>query len=290
MLFGFSSLFVAVSIISCSENAKEINDSNASATQEEVATSSNLTAACTQQLYSFSGDVNSNISPTIDDRDCTYQYDQTTIGTTKFGRYRLKADSNGGLQTRIERAAPTVSKTNNNYVRVTGICRIARVGSGGNDGHSQTSVYDRDGTYFIQAKGDDTAVGGSNDPAIVLLLAKSVSNRAGVYAFDIYAERVTKRGGELNDRELIYVTRVNKNTDFSVVMTNGFRNRTVGTDTYKEHYVEYSVNGGTTRTFRFNKTESAQGTNAKIRMGAYRCHGGEANIMWRNVNKTVVNN
>ena len=214
----------------------------------------------------------------IDDRSCEYNYEQEKRGRYEYGKYRITSGTNyfDNFQERMERSTATVSNRNGSYTRVQGFVRIRSVGSPTNSA-SQNSFSDNSGTYIMQAKGTHSnRTIGSKDPAILLLLAKPASNGY----FNIYQERITKRGGSgASGRKLEYVTRVRGDRRIFVKMTNGFTNN--------RQYVDYKINGVSKRFYvpdtRLSDGRTQKGQNAKIRFGAYRCKSGQADIWWSDV-------
>ncbi|RXP46465.1 hypothetical protein EC396_14040 [Lutibacter sp. HS1-25] len=298
---GLVGLLQSGLLMSCTDDSQELNSVIESEEEVTVPISNNLTAVtCSQQLYTWTGggtDHNVGVDATIDDRSCTYNYTQSTYGSSyDWGVYRLvSTDDVGSLQTRIERASDKVTNIKNgNYVQITGYCRILEAGSF-TDNYPQTNVSDKDGTYFIQAKGTHTGTGGSPDPAIALFVAKPVRDSNGniilnsqgkTDSFDIYREEILLRDGSgSTGRQLVYITNVKYNKDFWVDVSTGF-------DTVNgklRHYVKSKING-VSKTFTVPEPERA--LQAKLRMGAYRCHGGSATILWRKGTKQAnfVNN
>lgn len=292
ILLGFSSLLLIGSVISCSNDSHEDVTTNLTTSQEEevVPASNNLTAVtCSQVLYTWTGvgtDHNVGVDATIDDRSCTYNYTQSTYGSSyDWGVYRLiSTDDVGSLQTRIERASDVVKNIKSgNQVQITGYCRVLEVGTF-TDNYDPNSMNDKDGTYLIQAKGTHTGGGGSSDPAIALFVAKPVRDSNGnvilnaqgkTDSFDIYREEILSRGGSgTSGRKLVYITNVKYNKDFWVDVSTGF-------DTVNgalRHYVKSTINGVSST---FTVPEPERALQAKLRMGAYRCHGGAATILWR---------
>lgn len=290
-LLGVSSLLTLGSISSCSNDLQETNESNINVSQEEFVHASNklTSTTCTNTTYTWTGggtDHNIGVDNIIDDRSCTYDYIQGTYGSQyDWGSYRLTAnDSGDSHQTRIERASDVVKNVKSgNYVQITGYCRILDAGTF-TDSYGPNDMRDKDGTYFIQAKGTHTGSGGSNDPAIALFIAKPKRDSSGniiynsngkIASFDIYREEITVRGGSgTTGRQLIYITNVSYNADFWVDVSTGF-------DTANgslRHYVTSSINGVSST---FTVPEPNRALQAKLRMGAYRCHGGNATVLWR---------
>ena len=175
---------------------------------------------------------------------------------------------------------------NGNNIKFSGWCRILRVGTTTN---TPTSTYsgDQNGTYLFQAKGKDDQ-SGTKSPALCLFLAKAArdskksnkiipisSTNSGAKYFDIYREQIGGRNGTgtLN-RSLVYITTVEYNKDFFVSSETGF----TGSGSTLKHYVNTTINGVTSNWDVPNPEKSLE---TYFRMGAYRCHGGEANILWR---------
>lgn len=285
----FMAVAVLATVMSCSNDQEEIVETtDLSGIQEElVAEDSSAARACSTTELPYSGpgtDVNKNVNTIIDDRSCVYNYVQTKYGTTNtWGMYRLRANtSSDSRETRIERASKVVRKVKSgNFVEITGTVRIARAGEFPNETRPLGSMTNRDGTYFIQAKGKDTSGNGSPDPAICLFIAKPIKVDGKNY-FNIYREEIKRRGGEgEGGRRLTYITRVRENRDFFVKVKTGFERR----NGKLRHYVNSSING----VFKsFTVPRPDQATQAKLRMGAYRCKAGEAVILWRNVNAKIV--
>lgn len=289
-LGGFGGLLQIGLLMSCTNDAQE--SKNVAESDEDITApmSYNLTAmTCSQVLYTWTGggtDHNVGVNATIDDRSCTYDYTQSTYGSSyDWGVYRLLAtDDVGSLQTRIERASQVVNNVKTgNYVQITGYCRVLEAGTF-TDSYPPTSMSDKDGTYLIQAKGTHTGTGGSADPAIALFLAKPVRDSNGdvilnsqgkTDSFDIYREEIVSRGGSgTSGRQLVFITNVKYNKDFWVDVSTGF-------DTVNgtlRHYVKSTINGVSST---FTVPEPERALQAKLRMGAYRCHGGAATILWR---------
>ncbi|PQJ73151.1 hypothetical protein [Polaribacter butkevichii] len=279
--------------ISCSNNDQEVLEDDMNAIQDESSApeSNNLTSACSfgNMKYTYSGgfDVNKNVNTEIDDRSCPYNYVQTTNGTPyTWGVYRLRAGtSTDGLQPRIERASRVVTKVRSgNYVSVNGVVRIKKAGDGASTS-TNGNLGNSNGTYFIQAKGTHNGGGGSPDPAICLFVAKPITVN-GVQYYDIYREQITVRGGSGAGGRTLYgpITRVRQNRDFAVNVTTGFHQNPGQS---MSHYVNATING-VTANFQVPRPDLAK--QAKLRMGAYRCKGGEAEILWRSVTSGFRNN
>ena len=242
-------------------------------------------------------DYNDDINTQVDDRSCSHDYYQYN----NFGVYKLKASDNsnlGLLQVRMERTSSKQYFNNGKYVRVTATVRINSAGSI-TDNIKDNVVNDGDGTYIAQVKGKHTNLrkdkGESSDPAIVLFVAKPKRNNSGqgsiilqngkVKDFKIYAELVKKRGGSgTSGRRMVYITTVKRNTDFNVdIKTELYTSN--GT---KRQKVIYTINGVSKTHYisaqntQFQKAEPIE---TRIRIGAYRCKGGTADIRWnRNLN------
>lgn len=216
----------------------------------------------------------------IDDRTCSYNYSQNG----NSGIYRIEAGSNkyDSNQPRMERATKVVDRKNGNFVSVEGTVKIKRVGNKESGNFPSDDLRDQRGSYIIQAKGTHANVTiGSNDPAILLVLAKDKGNGT----LDLWSEQITKRGGSGNDgRELKLIKNVAKNEEFNIKMVNGFSTST-------EQYIEIYIDGTlehthivpNTRVTINGERKFQTGRNAKIRFGVYRCVKGEANIEWSNV-------
>ncbi|MEM8565874.1 MAG: hypothetical protein AAGF85_05395, partial [Bacteroidota bacterium] len=297
-------VFFSGLIISCSDQ-DEIVPQNDSVESEalkgnpEKSSRTNIRVengvTCTDRnprLYNFDyinpngTDVNRSFDAQIDDRTCVYNYSQISEGGRWKGIYKIKAGSNhiDDLQPRIERASSVLNNTRSgNYVRFTGYVTIKRVGHV-SDNWPQGDMRDASGTYLCQSKGKHTGGGGSADPAIALLIAKPVFSGGNQVSYNIYREQIKFRGGSgVNGRELVYLTNIPANTRRFIRMENGFK--TVNGS--KRHYVNVRI-GGTD--YNWNVPDPQRATQAKIRMGAYRCKGGEAEILWDTVSERIVNN
>lgn len=238
------------------------------------------------QYYTYSyidpngTDVGAGVNATIDDRTCVYNYAQVVEGGITKGVYRIKAGSNhidDTLQPRIERAAPVVNTTGDgSFVKFSGYATIKEVGYVA-DNIPPTSVSDKSGTYLFQGKGKHTGGGGSAEPAIGLILAKPVFSGGNQVSFDIYREQIKYRGGSGNaGREMVYLTNVPANTRTYMEMENGFS----GSGANMVHYINVKI-GNTS--YNWNVPEPERATQAKIRFGAYRVKGGEAEVLWDGV-------
>lgn len=218
----------------------------------------------------------------LDDRTCAYNYEQS--GSS--GIYQLGEPSSNKfdspLQPRIERTTIKVNRANGNFVSVEGDVKINRVGGRASGTWGFNDVRDQRGTYIIQAKGTHAnKTIGSNDPAILLVVAKDKGN--GKIA--LWSEQITKRGGSgTSGREMVFIKDVDKNQNFKLKMVNGFTSNTrQNIKIYINDVLEHDFNVPNT-TVTINGVRKFQtGQNAKIRFGAYRCHKGAANIEWSNV-------
>ncbi len=245
----------------------------------------------TSKIYTFPNDVNKTTvwaTSQIDDRTCAYNYTQETFNSHTYGVYKLKTDSNhfDNLQPRIERRSRTVNTTGNgSYVLISGYVTIRETGHATNQWPFD-DVRNTSGSYFIQAKGKHTNPDiGSNDPAICLLLAKPKFTGQNQTSFDIYREEITKRGGSgTTGRQLVYLTNIPAGTRTFVSLKNGF-------NANNEQYVHITI-GDTAYNWTVpNSIGEENGLNqvgkqAKIRFGAYRCKGGEADILWDTVSQS----
>ena len=223
----------------------------------------------------------------VDDRSCYSDYSESIIDGTTWGIYNITDGSNhwdapGTLQPRIERASTIANANVGSFVKFTADLRILEVADAGSFG--------QDGTYIAQAKGQHTGGGGSPDPAICLYRAHPVYgtgiNADKQVAFDIYAERILERGGEGSDgREVVFLTRVDKNEIVSFELEVGFR-EDPSNPALKIHYCNAVIGG---ETFNWDIPEPERGTQSKMRYGAYRVRGGRAQIRWANTTLERVN-
>lgn len=289
---GLGGLFQLGLLVSCTNDSQESNNLNA--VNDDVPVSTNLTGAvCSAVMTTWKGtgaDYNGGVDSEIDDRSCSYDYAQGKYGSSyNWGAYRLQStDDVGKNQTRIERGGPTVKNIKDgNLVRVVGYCRILRTGAtAGADKTTKTSVSDKNGSYFIQVKGNHTNTTGDPYPAIALFLAKPVRDTNGNIvldkitkqpSFDIYREEIKERGGTgTTGRQLVFITNVKYNTDFKVDLKTGFK--IIGSSL--KQYIDSNING-VSSSFTVPQSTTNKPTTAYIRMGAYRCHSGEASILWR---------
>jgi hypothetical protein len=245
----------------------------------------------TSRIYTFPNDVNKTTvwaTSQIDDRTCAYDYTQETFNNLTYGVYKLKTNSNhfDNLQPRIERPSRAVNTTGNgSYVLISGYVTIREAGHV-SDQWPFDDVRNQSGSYFIQAKGKHTNPDiGSNDPAICLLLAKPKFTGQNQTSFDIYREEITKRGGSgTTGRQMVFLTNIPANTRKFVSMKNGF-------NANNEQYVNITIGDTDYNWIVPNSIGEVNGLNqvgtqAKIRFGAYRCKGGEADILWDTVNQS----
>lgn len=258
-------------LTSCSNQEQDLLENDLSATQEQ--TLALKTNECITRATEFGdGDVNIGVNKKVDDRSCVYNYQQRKVGNKTFGVYKLRADTSSDRhQTRMERATKRVSNRPGNHVQVKGTCIINRVGTG--DPRANDDIRDRDGTYFIQAKGGDD-LKPSGDPVVALFLAKKKKIGKDIY-FEIFREQIIhRRGSGASGRKLVYITRVKAGKQFKVVLTTGFH-KSPGKPL--SHYVNAKINGVVAN---WKVPTPKEGTNAYIRMGTYRCKGGEAEVLW----------
>ena len=232
---------------------------------------------------------------TIDDRTCFADYFQKEVDGRTVGVYKI-ADGTNNLagdknQPRMERASKRiVSLKKGSFVEIKGFVTIKKVGivasSFPNDDMRNWS-----GTYFIQAKGKhEYQPNPSGDPAILLLLAKPVFYGSGsVKHFEVYREQIKYREGSgSGGRSLVYVTNIQPGERTPVLMritlTEDFQQTitmTVGsvTGTFEVPNTEVIVNG---------EKKIQVPKESKIRFGAYRVKGGEAEIYWDNVTQNYL--
>lgn len=284
-------LFLGI-CISCSES-EEINPSQSlNDMPSEVADN----VECVEenpQYYTYDyidpngTDVNAVANATIDDRTCVYNYAQVVENGVTKGVYRIMAGSNhidDNLQPRIERACPVINSTaDGSFVKLSGYVTIKEVGYVA-DNIPPTSVSDKSGSYLIQGKGKHTGGGGSAEPAIALILAKPVFSGGQQVSFDIYREQIKYRGGSGNSgREMVYLTNIPANTRTFIEMDHGFS----GSGASMVHYINVKIGNNT---YNWNVPEPERATQAKIRFGAYRCKGGEAEILWDNLSVSHASN
>ncbi|WP_299016530.1 hypothetical protein [uncultured Polaribacter sp.] len=243
-------------------------------------------------------DYNDAVSTQIDDRSCSFDYRQSSYGSSfNWGGYRLRASNNqpGKLQVRMERSTRQTNYANGKYIDLSGTVRILNAGLV-NGPYAPNDLRDKNGTYIAQVKGKHTNLrtdlNESRDPAIVLFIAKPkrFNNGTGsvirdsngkIKEFVIYAELVRKRGGSSNSgRRLIKITTVKRNRDFNVNIRTEFYN----SGSTKRQRVRVNING-VAKTFEISVQntagQSAEPTEMRIRMGAYRCVGGGAEILWK---------
>ena len=287
-------LFVLGLAISCTEKrAEELSYSESDELISLPLKVSENNSVCNPNMggprdYTYPGpgvDVNKttvNKTKFIDDRTCTYNYTQTTFGGRTYGVYKIKANSNhiDDLQPRIERQSKVINTTaSGKFVRMAGYVTIKRAGHV-SDSYDRGDMRDGSGTYIMQAKGKHTGGGGSPDPAICLLVAKPRFSGGSQVSYDIYREEITERGGSgVSGRRLVFLTNIPANTRRFVRMENGF----TGSGSNKRHYVNVRI-GGTD--YNWDVPDPQRATQAKIRFGAYRCKGGEAEILWDGMSQT----
>ncbi len=248
-------------------------------------------------------DYNSSISTMIDDRSCSYDYIQGNYGSVfNWGAYRLNSANNqsGKLQVRMERSTKRLNYAHNKFIQLSGTVRILSAGSV-TDNISDTSMSDNDGTYMAQVKGKHDKIQGkeSRDPAIALFVVKPKRRDNGkgsiiyengkVKEFKIFSEQVTKRGGSgSSGRKLVYITTVKRNRNFFVNIKTGFQT----VNGLKKQYIDYTINGVNKRISVSSKNTADQITDpieTRIRIGAYRCKGGTAEILWKDNLKVTRN-
>lgn len=244
-----------------------------------------------QDLSNFccsSQDVNDasglSITREIDDRTCSFNYDQVVVSGRNYGWYRIAANSNpyDNLQPRIERTS-RAENSNGPGTKTTlnGIVRVFRVGDRTN-GRAPTDRSDDAGTYVCQAKGKDTD--GIGDPALNLILVKASSGTGSNQTkFKFYSEYLAfGRSSNLSDRDIYdFNFEINRGEPVQIIMTNEIG----GTCSNKTHTVKVSlqnlVTGASTGTVTFNVPEPQKAIQTKIRFGAYRCKSGQADVRWR---------
>lgn len=228
---------------------------------------------------------------TIDDRSCYANYKEVTIDDTVWGIYNITTGSNNQdtntLQPRIERSLSR-SKTRGvgSYARFTGTVRILEAAYSPSNG--------RHGSYIMQAKGKHSEGGGSPDPAICLYRAEPVfgTNANGdrvQVSFNIVREQISFRGGAGAGRQIIFLTNIKKNEATDIELEVGFR-ADPNDPTKKIHYSDAIIGG---KVFNWNIPEPERALESGIRYGAYRVHGGRAQIRWANTTyekKEIVDN
>ena len=302
-----SVLALAVSLttlISCEQENDElfIEDEVSSVKEPELLAAGTCNTNTYMPIDAISGtDYNDDINTKIDDRSCSHDYYQYN----NFGVYKLRASDNsnpGTLQVRMERTSSKQNFGNGKYLQVKATVRVNSAGSV-TDNIADNAVNDGDGTYIAQVKGKHTNLrtdkGESSDPAIVLFVAKPKRNNSGkgsiimqngkVKDFKIYAELVRKRGGSgTSGRRMVYITTVKRNTNFSVDIRTEFYT----SNGRKRQRVKYTINGvSKTHEISTQNTQSqtAEPVETRIRIGAYRCKGGSADIRW-NKNLDLIKN
>lgn len=243
----------------------------------------------------FGEDYNDAISAEIDDRSCSHDYYQKN----NFGVYKLSASDNqipentSTLQVRLERTTKKLYFENNKYIQIKGTVKIKNVGSVDDD-KEENHVHDEDGTYIAQVKGTHnnlrTDKRESHDPAILLFIAKPKRNKAGkgsiilengkIKEFIIYGELIKKRGGAGKLRSMVYITTVKRDQEFNIDLKTEFYIQ----NGLKKQRILYTINGVCkSHEIPSENTQSqiAEPIETRIRIGAYRCNGGEADIRWK---------
>lgn len=243
-------------------------------------------------------DVNATVvstTATIDDRTCFADYFQKEVEGITVGVYKI-ADGTNNLdgdknQPRMERASKRItSLKKGSFVEISGFVTIQKVGYT-KSSFPLNSMLEPSGTYFIQAKGKHAfQPNPKGDPAILLLLAKPVFNADGsTKHFEVYREQIKHREGSgENGRSLVYVTTINPGKRTPVLMridlTEDFEQTitmTVGdvTGAFKVPNTAIIVDG---------QAKTQVPLESKIRFGAYRVKGGDAEIYWDTVQQTFL--
>lgn len=234
---------------------------------------------------------------TIDDRTCFADYFQKEVNGRTVGVYKIAEGTNNLVgdknQPRMERASRRItSLKKGSFVEISGFVTINKVGYV-KSSLPLNSMKEQSGTYFIQAKGKhEFQPNPSGDPAILLLLAKPVFNADGTTKhFEVYREQIKFREGSGDaGRTLVYVTNIEPGVRTPVTMritlTEDFQQTitmTVGTATgsFLVPNTEVMVNG---------ETKIQVPKESKIRFGAYRIKGGEAEIYWDTVKQAFLEN
>ncbi len=302
------------SVSNTSTQEKKVEDSNSICDQENgINPTSSLDNSQNERLYLYKDlgfdltkepDLNeagnNQIDRILDDRTCAYNYAQTeamynngnTTSTGKFGQYRIKAGSNNkdDLQPRIERATQPIKDTDlvpSSSVTFNGDVVIKSVGFNEELASDPTQFNDRNGTYIAQAKGTDSVSINARkmnpnvpkDPAIALILVKPSTQDQSKFKF--YLEMVNKRGGVGAKERAIIDLKFECDRDdlIGVQFINQVEN---GTHEIVVNLKNKSKNEPvSSNTFDVPNPEAAE--SIKIRYGAYRCHFGEAEILWKNV-------
>lgn len=290
-------------LTSCEQENDELLTESEISLEEEFVEEKNLFAKGTCDTNNYAPidaitgtDYNAKVNSKIDDRSCTYDYKQSKYGSSfNWGGYRLNSANNnsGKLQVRMERTTSKLNYSDGKYIQIKGTVRILNAGEV-TDNHSDTSMSDNDGTYIAQVKGKhDKIIEGSEskDPAIALFIAKPKRRDGGkgsiikengqVKEFKIFSEQVKKRGGSgSSGRKLVYITTVKRNKDFFVDIKSRFET----VNGIKRQYIDYTINGVSKSITVSVQNTAGQATDpveTRIRMGAYRCKGGKAEILWK---------
>ncbi|APY11099.1 hypothetical protein BWZ22_07520 [Seonamhaeicola sp. S2-3] len=301
---GIFCLLLASIAIACSNDEKPLlQDEEILSSFEETNASIDQKVATTNSVCKKSGtntsreytpaypNNNSAVNIKVDDRTCTYNFENQG----SYGVYKLKANSNhmDNLQPRIERASKVVTNVKSgNNVQLKGTLKIIRAGHKSSN-IARDQVNNPSGTYFMQAKGkhanaDGSTPNGSSDPAVCLFLAKPRFSGSTQTSFDIYREEITVRGGSgTNGRRLVFLKNVPANTDIPIEMITGFHK--ANSSSPLVHYVNVKIDG-TSYNWQVPTPSTIIPLQAKYRMGAYRCKGGEAEIQWKNVTTKFTNN
>jgi hypothetical protein len=192
----------------------------------------------------------------------------------------------------MERTSKKVNFSNNKTLQLTSTVRILSAGTV-KDKAAPSALNDGDGTYFAQVKGKHDKIVGkeSADPAIILFMAKPRRDSKGnvifkngkVEKFDIWAEQVKRRGGSgsgKTGRVLKRITSVKRNKNFGISIKSTFSTK----NGVKQQKINYTING-TSGTFdvptKNTKGQTTVPLETRIRIGAYRCKGGTADILYR---------
>lgn len=283
-LLFFVSILGVISSCEVVDQDLELNN-NAETSDTSEATYAKATG-CTK-----SGSISDNFPDpknhgVIDDRTCSYNYEERQIGSITFGSYRVSAGSNhvdtpdentnSTLSPRMERRfVPRPHKRIGAYQHFKGTFRIEDVGGGR-------------GTYIAQVKGQHEG-GEYKDPAIALFIARKrirdkkrsdgsfvIVNgiRVKETVFDIYREQITKRDGRFsnNGRKDVKITTVLKSKNFIIDLKTGFNLDINGNF---QHYVTSIINGK--KSF-FRVPESDKALETGIRYGAYVVESGTARV------------
>lgn len=305
----YFTLLLALSISSCKKSI-EIEEENLAdlidvETEDDSSTSNTTPADGTcepnkfGQYYKYTDlvaggtDVNAtqvSATATIDDRTCFADYFQKDVDGLTVGVYKI-ADGTNNLdgdknQPRMERASKRItSLKKGSYVEISGFVTINKVGYA-KTSFPLNSMKEPSGTYFIQAKGKhEFQPNPSGDPAILLLLAKPVFNTDGsTKHFEVYREQIKFREGSgENGRSLIYVTNIEPGKRTAVLMRIDLTEDFVQTITMTVGDVTGTFEVPNTDVVVDGLTKTQVPKESKIRFGAYRVKGGEAEIYWDTV-------